>query len=133
MKLLAVGALVAVLGGGYLKLRPHDADAAADTNAALACLQAGGRSAAIETSSTGQPQIALLHGSVRVSDNVTLENSKTYITFMRSPDEAAWWADQLRQAPDIPDDSVVSSGNAFVQYGAGATAADRAAVAVCLA
>ena len=95
------------------------------------CLQSAGRPATIETSSTGKRQVAIAHGPVKISENVTLVNPTTYISFLPSADEAAWRAAQLRQAPEIADDSVVSSGNAFVQYGAGATAADRAAVASC--
>ena len=134
MKPLAIAAVVLLLAGGYVKMRSHQGGgAAATTDAVLSCLQASGRSPAIETSSTGQQQIALLHGPVRVSDTVTLEDSKTYITVMASASEAASWAEELRRAPQIPGGSIASSGNVMAQYGLGATNADRVAVAACLA
>ena len=116
----------------YQKHDSAGAAGAADAERVRGCLQSAGRPATIETPSTGKQQVAIAHGPVKISENVTLVNSTTYISFLPSADEAAWWAAQLRQAPEIADDSVVSSGTAFVQYGAGATAADRAAVASCL-
>lgn len=130
MKLAAAAVLILLLVAGFAFHRTHGGKAAAD--AVRDCLRSAGRPATIETSSTGEPQVAIPHGPVQVSEHVILQNSTTYISFMESPDKAAWWADQLRQSPDIPDDSVASSGNAFVQYGTGATAADRTAVASCL-
>ena len=119
---------------GFAVYRNHSGAAAGtEPERVRDCLRATGRRATVETSSTGQRQVALAHGPVQIEQHVTLENSTTYVSFMGSAKEAAWWADQLRQAPEIPDDSVVASGSAFVQYGVGVNAADRAAVASCLA
>ena len=127
----AVLILVLVLVAGFAVYR-KDGAASSEADSVRTCLQAAGTPATVMTSSTGQPQVAIAHGPVQIADHVTLQNSTTYISFLPSADEAAWWAAELRESPDIPDDSIVSSGNAFVQYSAGATSAVRAAVAGCL-
>jgi hypothetical protein len=134
VKIAAAATIVLLLAGVFVFRKHEGADAAGAVGAerVQACLRAAGKPSSIETSSTGQRQVAIAHGPVQISANVTFQNSTTYISFMRSADEAAWWVDQLRPSPDIPDDSVVSSGNAFVHYGAGATTAERAAVSSCL-
>jgi hypothetical protein len=133
VKLAGAAVLIVLLVTGFAVYRAHCGSAAgSQADAVRDCLRGAGRPASIETSSTGERQVAIAHGPMQVSEHVTIQNSKTYISFMKSPDDAAWWAGQLRQSPDIPDDSVASAGNAFVQYGTGATAADRAAVTSCL-
>jgi hypothetical protein len=64
---------------------------------------------------------------------VTLQSSKTYISFLPSEDEAAWFEGQLRQAPGFTPGLVTHRGNALVTFGSTATTAERAAISACLA
>jgi hypothetical protein len=128
--LLLVGALVV---GGFLYARQGDeSSSSATAERVRRCLQTGGTPASIESSSTGARQVAVTHGRGAVGPNVTLQSSKTYISFLPSADEAAWFEGQMRQAPGFDPGLVTRSGNALVTFGSTATPAERAAIAACV-
>ena len=130
MILIVVGALVV---GGFLYARDgDDSGPSASAERVLSCLQAGGASAALESSSTGARQVAVHHGRAAIGPNVTLESSKTYISFLPSEDEAAWFEGQLRQAPGFTPGLATHRGNALVTFGSTATAGERTAITGCL-
>jgi hypothetical protein len=134
VRIAAAAVLLTLVITGFTLYRKHDHSSAGSADATLVrdCLQSAGRRATIETSSTGTRQVAIAEGPVKVSSNTTLENATTYISFMSSASEAAWWVDQLRASAGISEGSLSQSGSAFVQWGPGATAAERTAVASCL-
>jgi hypothetical protein len=128
--LIVVGALVV---GGFLYARGRD-DSGTSVSAGRAarCLQTRGTSASMESSSTGARQVAVTHGRGAIGPNVTLQSSKTYISFLPSEDEAAWFEGQLRQAPGFTPGLVTHQGNALVTFGKTATTGERAAITACL-
>ena len=130
MALLVLGA-VAV--GGFLWLRGRDdVSGSAAAEGVRQCLDAASVPAAIETSSTGQRQVAVTHGPGKIGPNVTLQSSKTYVSILESEEQAAWFESQLRTAPGFAPDAVTHKGNAVVTFGTTATPADRALIAGCL-
>lgn len=130
MILILVGALVV---GGFLYARERDdSGSAASAGRVARCLQAGGASASVESSSTGARQVAVTHGRGALGPNVTLQSSKTYISFLPSEDETAWFEGQLRQAPGFTPGLVTHQGNALVTFGTTATTGERAAITACL-
>jgi hypothetical protein len=133
MRVLAVFAVSAALGGAWLvKHRHRAAGAREDPAAVLACLQASHLTASATTSSSGVPQIEVEHGSGRISPNTTLVDTQTDIAFFDSEASAAWWESGLRQAPGADAGSVTHVENAVVVWGTTATAAERSAIAACV-
>lgn len=126
-------AILAAFVGGFLLVRKHgESEAAASAGRVARCLQAGGHAASVESSSTGARQVAVPHGPGALGPDVTLESSTTYVSFLGSEDEAAWFEGQLRQAPGSSPALVDHRGNAVVTFGSTATAGERAAISACL-
>jgi hypothetical protein len=134
VKPAALIVLAALVLGGFLYARSRDDSAsAADASRTLRCLEAARVPASIEKSSTGANQVAVEHGRGALGPNVTLTSSKTYVSFLPSADEAAWFEGELRRAPGMRPDLVAHKGNALVTFGSTASAAERAAITACLA
>jgi hypothetical protein len=133
VRLAVLVLIVAVVVGGFLYARQRDdASSSASANRVARCLQTRGTSASIESSSTGARQVAVSHGRGPIGPNVTLQSSKTYISFLPSEDEAAWFEGQLRQAPGFTPGLVTHHGNALVTFGSTATTGERATITACL-
>jgi hypothetical protein len=128
--LIMIGALL--VGGFLYAWGRDDATSSASANRVARCLQTRGTSASIESSSTGARQVAVTHARGAIGPNVTLQSSKTYISFLPSEDEAAWFEGQLRQAPGFTPGLVTHQGNALVTFGSTATNGERAAITACL-
>jgi hypothetical protein len=134
MRTALVLVLAALVIGGFLWLRGgDDASDSAAANGVLQCLNAAQVPATIETSSTGQRQVAVTHGPGQIGQNVTLQSSKTYVSFLESEEQAAWFEGQLRAAPGSSPDAVTHRGNAVVTFGTTASPAVRALISSCLA
>jgi hypothetical protein len=134
VKLAILLVVAALIVGGFLYARRDDDDGSAASAARVArCLQARGALASVESSSTGARQVAVTHGRAPIGPKVTLESSKTYVSFLPSESEAAWFEGQLRQAPGFTPGLVAHSGNALVTFGSTATPRERATITVCLA
>jgi hypothetical protein len=134
VKPAALIVLAALVLGSVLYARTRDDSAsAAGAERTVRCLQAARVQATIEKSSTGAHQVAVEHGRGAIGPNVTLVSSKTYVSFLPSADEAAWFESELRRAPGMRADLVTHRDNALVTFGSTASAAERAAITTCLA
>jgi hypothetical protein len=132
VKVVILVLVVALLAGGYLYARRDDDGSSAAAARVARCLHARGATASVESSSTGARQVAVTHGSAAIAPKVTLASSKTYVSFLPSESEAAWFEGQLRRAPGFSPGLVTHSGTALVTFGSTATPRERATITACL-